>query len=138
MNNSILSGVVVTSPQLRHTKDNLAIASFYLQFTVGKGQGKETTEERIEVLAFGNYAQVVKDQVAEGAKVILEGRLQIDSVEADGYKQKVAKFNASRIHDGYPTAIAPEPVPITTTPAPAPKAPPHAPTTPANLNEIPF
>lgn len=137
MNNAILSGVVVTPPELRHTKDNLAIASFHLQFTVEKG-GKETTEERIEVIAFGNYAQVAKDQVAEGARVILEGRWQIDSVEVDGYKQKVAKFNASRIYDGCPAAIAPEPVPITTTPAPAPKATPHAPATPADINEIPF
>jgi len=97
MNSIILMAEVLTEPELRYTPDNQnAIASFLVQFP----SVREDQPYRIKVVGWNNLAnQIMERKYQRGDRVLIDGRLRIDSVDRDGRKEKRTELVASKIHD---------------------------------------
>ena len=53
----------------------------------------------LKVVGWGNMAQELQEQVRIGQKLILEGRLRMNTItRQDGTKEKRAEFTLSRLH----------------------------------------
>jgi len=95
MNSFILMAEIIQQPQLRYTPDNqLQIAEMLVQFS---GPRPEDPPEHLKVIGWGNLAQEIHDKYHEGDRVIIEGRLGMNTIERDGIKEKRAEMTAQRI-----------------------------------------
>jgi len=97
MNSIILIAEVLTEPELRYTPDNQnAIASFLVQFP----SMRDEQPYRVKVVGWNNLAnQIMERKYQRGDRILIDGRLRIDSVERDGRKEKRTEIVASKIHD---------------------------------------
>jgi single-strand DNA-binding protein len=159
MNNCMLLAEIIQAPQLRYTSDTQTpVAEFVVQFPAlrdGDPAGQ------MKVVGWGNLAQEIQDHYQVGQRVLLEGRLGMNTVERpEGYKEKQAELTVQRIYNAgtfatmpmtapallgtntttntAPRAAAPQPAAAT----PRPTTPPPSPVTDAdpgiNYDEIPF
>lgn len=104
---------IVEAPQLRYTADNQTpIAEFVVKFP---GLRENDPSSQMKVLGWGNLAQEIKDRYQAGDRVLLEGRLGMNTVERpEGFKEKRAEMTVQRVSplsDLQSMAIA-EPAPI--------------------------
>jgi single-strand DNA-binding protein len=125
MNSCILMAEIIKNPELRYTADNqMAIADMFVQFTPTPGNTQPST---LEVVAFGdpnkeqNLAKEMKENFKQGDSVTIEGRLEMNTIERDGYKEKRARLVASRL---YHMSSSGSTTPVTTTTTAAPTSPP--------------
>jgi single-stranded DNA-binding protein len=86
---------IVEKPQLRYTTDNLAIAEMLVQFP---GVRAEDPPATLKVVGWGNLAQEIEQNYHKGDRAIIEGRLNMNTVQLDGYKEKRAELTAQKIH----------------------------------------
>ncbi|MBD2428623.1 single-stranded DNA-binding protein [Phormidium sp. FACHB-1136] len=156
MNNCMLLAEIVQAPQLRYTSDNqLPVAEFVVQFP-GLREGDPVSQ--MKVVGWGNLAQEIQENYQVGQRVLLEGRLGMNTVERpEGYKEKQAELTVQRIYNAgtfatmpmaaptpltanAPAATSAAPRPAVATPRPA--APPPSPAADSdpgiNYDEIPF
>jgi single-stranded DNA-binding protein len=152
MNSCILMAEIIQDPQLRYTSDNqMAIAEMTVQFeALRPGDPAET----LKVIGWGNLAQDIQANYHTGDRVIIEGRLSMNTFERpEGFKEKRAELVAQRIHrinadletigSLEPNmAASPSSSPA---PNPAPRSKPVEPTSPYttggadnNFDDIPF
>lgn len=113
MNNCILMAEIVQAPQLRYTADNQTpIAEFVVKFP---GLREGDAPGQMKVVGWGNLAQQIQEQYRAGDRVLLEGRLSMNTLERpEGFKEKRAEMTAQRIspiNELQSVAIA-EPTPI--------------------------
>jgi len=95
MNSIVLYGTVASDPETRRTSDNAnEIASFLIQFPAPK---QEDPPFRIKVVAWNKLAETAME-IGKDSQVIIEGRLRLDTVDRDTYKEKRTELIASRIH----------------------------------------
>ncbi|KJH70496.1 single-stranded DNA-binding protein [Aliterella atlantica] len=95
MNSCILMAQIVQEPQLRYTADQMAIAEMLVEFS------QPRTEEplsRLKVVGWGNLAQEIQKTYHQGDRVIIEGRLSMNTVQLEGYKEKRAELTVQRIY----------------------------------------
>lgn len=87
-----ISGTIIKAPEKRFTSNNVAIASFPLDFSEIEGE-----QNIIYVRAIGNLAQKVFEQLKKNDKVVVEGRLLMISIKSeDGQtERKVAEIDIS-------------------------------------------
>ena len=84
---AVLSGIVYRNPEKRFTGNNIPVTSFTLNI-----DEKETS--LIRVIARGNNADLLESAVSKGDKVVVEGRLQVASVQSDdGTEKKVMELD---------------------------------------------
>jgi single-strand DNA-binding protein len=104
MNTFILMAEVFTEPELRSTPDNQnEVASFLVQFS---GRNPEEPPSRLKVIGWNNLAkEIMAKKYQKGDRLVVEGRLKIDTVEKNGYKEKRVEMTAQRVHD-FGAAIA--------------------------------
>lgn len=96
MNSCVLMGKIVRKPQLRYTPDNqLAIADMMVEFENISPNNPPCT---LKVVAWSNLALDLEKNYSEGNEVILTGRLKIDVLERQNYKEKVAELTLSHIY----------------------------------------
>lgn len=96
MNSCVLMGKIVRNPQLRYTQDNqMAIADMMVEFDNLSPNSPPCT---MKVVAWGNLATDIEQKYREGNEVILSGRLKMDLVEKQGYKEKIAELTISHIY----------------------------------------
>lgn len=96
MNNFVLMAEIIQDPQLRYTTDNLAIAEMKVQFP---GLRADDRMSEINVVGIGNLAQEIQERYHQGDRVIIEGRLKMNTVERqEGFREKRAELIAQRIH----------------------------------------
>ena len=97
MNHFLIQSVIKSNPLMRYTKDNQTpIAEMIVSF---KGLRNDDPSSELKVLGWGTIAQEMTENLKEGQKVVLEGRLRMNSVtRKDGTKEKQAELTASRIH----------------------------------------
>ncbi len=96
MNNCILMAEIVESPQLRYTADNQTpIAEFVVKFP---GLREEDTPSQMKAIGWGNLAQEIQEKYHAGDRVLLEGRLGMNTVErAEGFKEKRVEITVQRV-----------------------------------------
>lgn len=157
MNNCILMAEIVQAPQLRYTADNQTpIAEFVVKFP---GLREGDSAGQIKVVGWGNLAQEVQERYRVGDRVLLEGRLSMNTMERpEGFKEKRAEMTIQRINpiselqsvsiaEGTPIAegrfasgqgAVPASTPSAATPAATQTAPAAATAAAAEFDDIPF
>lgn len=87
----VVTGKVVKNPEKRFTQNNLAITSLIVDIN-------PQDETLVRVSAVGAIADRVADTVKMNDSVIVDGRLQMETVKTTNSKErKVATINASNI-----------------------------------------
>jgi len=96
MNSCVLMAEIVQAPQLRYTTDQMAIAEMLVQFP---GLRTEDPPATLKVVGWGNLAQEIQQNYHQGDRVIIEGRLSMNTVERpEGFKEKRAELTVQRMH----------------------------------------
>ncbi len=86
---AVLSGIVYRAAEKRFTSNNIPIAYFTLNID-------DKEETLVRVVAKGNLAENVETQVSKGSKVVVEGRLQNATIQADdGSERKIVEIDLS-------------------------------------------
>ena len=132
VNHCLLEVEVLGAPTIRYTQDNqMPIAEMQVRID---GLRAEDPSGELKVVGFGSLAQDLQSRVQVGQRLVLEGRLRMNTTaRADGIKEKKAEFTLSRMH---PVAggEAPAPAPSAASApaaAPAPQAAPARASAPA-------
>jgi single-strand DNA-binding protein len=96
MNSFTLMAEVISEPELRYTPDNnLPVASFLVQFPSTR---PEEAPSRLKVTGWNNLATEISEKYHKGDRLVIEGRLNMTTLERNGYKEKRAEMTAQRIH----------------------------------------
>lgn len=98
MNNCILMVDLIQDPELRYTSDTQTpIAEMMVQFA---GLRAEDPPSTLKVIGWGNLAQEIHERYHQGDRVVIEGRLSMNTVDRpEGFKEKRAELTAQRIHN---------------------------------------
>ena len=85
----VISGTVYRNPEKRFTGNNIPVTSFTLNID-------EKEQSLIRVIARGNNAETLEQAVSKGDKIVIEGRLQVSTVQGDdGNEKKVMEIDMS-------------------------------------------
>lgn len=97
MNSCILMAQIVQDPELRYTADTqVPIAQMLVQFP---GLREEDPPTPLKVVGWGNFASEIKENYTAGDRVIIEGRLSMNTItRPEGFKEKRAELTAYRIY----------------------------------------
>ncbi len=97
MNHCLLEVEVLEAPQIRYTQDNQTpVAEMAVRFD---GLRPDDPPGQIRVVGWGSLAQDLQNRVQVGQRLVLEGRLRMNTVNRpDGVKEKRAEFTLSRLH----------------------------------------
>ena len=88
MNKVILVGRLAQDPEVRYTATGKAVATFSLAVSRRVGQGQESTDF-IPIVSWEKLAEICGNNLTKGRRILVEGRLQIRSYEAqDGQKRR--------------------------------------------------
>ena len=135
MNHCVLEVEVIDAPTVRYTQDNQTpIGEMTVRFDALR-DGDPPGE--LKVVGWGNLAQELQSKVQVGQRLMLEGRLRMNTVpRQDGMKEKKAEFTLARMH---PVGAAATPTnaaskSVAPPPSPAAKKEPEA----ANWNAAPL
>ena len=110
MNHCLLEVEVLEEPKVRYAPDNqLPIAEMTVRLD---GLRPEDPPGQLRVVGFGNLAQDLQNRVQVGQRLVVEGRLRVNSItRPDGMREKKIEFTLARLHPLDGSAAA--------TPAPA-------------------
>jgi single-strand DNA-binding protein len=119
---------IIKNPELRYTADNqMAVADMFVQFAPPLGNRPDERHPTIEVVGWGNLATEMKENYKQGDRIAIEGRLEMNTIERDGYKEKRARLVASRLYHVMATDATAPTVPMSTaTPSTPPVTTPPA------------
>lgn len=97
MNSCILMAEIIQEPQLRYTPDNQTpVTEVMVEFP---GLREDDPPAKLKVVGWGNLAQEIQEKFHPGDRVIIEGRLHMNTVDRpEGFKEKRAEVTAQRIH----------------------------------------
>jgi single-stranded DNA-binding protein len=114
----LLEVEVLEAPQVRYTQDNQTpVAEMAVQVD---GLRPDDPPGQLKVVGWGNLAQDLQNRVQVGQRLVLEGRLRMNTVtRQDGLKEKRAEFTLSRLHPLTPAPLQPAPAYPTGPAAPA-------------------
>ena len=98
LNNVILMGRLTRDPELRHTQQGTAVASFNIAVD---RDGKEKKTDFIDIVAWRNTADFVSSYFSKGRMAIVKGSLQIrEWTDKDGNKRRTAEVIADSVYFG--------------------------------------
>lgn len=96
LNKSILMGRLTADPELRHTQNNIPVASFTLAVDRSYGQEKQT--DFLDIVAWRNTAEFAAKWFSKGMLVAVSGRLQTRTWEdKQGNKRKAVEVVADEV-----------------------------------------
>ena len=85
---AVISGTVYRAPEKRFTSNNVPISAFAMNIS-------ENEETLVRVIAKGNLAQTVEESISKGDRVVVEGRLQNNTVKnEDGSERRIVEIDA--------------------------------------------
>ncbi|WP_341525877.1 single-stranded DNA-binding protein [Nostoc sp. UHCC 0302] len=96
MNSCVLLAEIIQEPQLRYTADNLGVTEMLVQFP--NSQRLEDPPATLKVVGWGNLATEIQQNYHQGDRVILVGRLSMNTVDRpEGFKEKRAELTVQQI-----------------------------------------
>jgi len=101
MNQIVIMGRLTRDPELRHTPNGVAVASFSLAVDRGytPKDGSERQTDFIDVVAWRNTGEFVSKYFVKGQMAAVTGRLQIrDWTDKDGNKRRNAEVVADNVY----------------------------------------
>ncbi|HGY5535752.1 MAG: single-stranded DNA-binding protein [Prochlorococcus sp.] len=98
MNHCVLEVEVIQAPTIRYTQDNQTpIAEMEVRFDALR---VDDAPGQLKVVGWGNLAQDLQNRVQVGQRLVVEGRLRMNTVpRQDGTKEKRAEFTLARVHN---------------------------------------
>lgn len=103
LNKIFLQGRLVADPELRHTQQGTAVASFRMAVDrdfKSKDPGASNTDF-INIVAWRNTAEFVSRYFTKGRMAVVEGRLQMrEYTDKGGNKRTVAEVVANNVYFG--------------------------------------
>jgi len=94
----VVSGEVVGEPEKRFTPNNHPVATFNLKVENASVGSKPSEPFFVRVTCWRNLADAVSNQVEKGQHVLVEGRLMLNSYQAqDGTQKKSFEVEASSL-----------------------------------------
>ena len=88
---AVISGTVYRAPEKRFTSNNVPITAFALNIS-------DNEESLVRVIAKGNFAETVESTVHKSDRIVVEGRLQTNTVKSeDGTERKIVEIDAFAI-----------------------------------------
>ena len=117
LNKIILMGRLTRDPELRHTGNGTAVASFTLAVDRDfKSQSGERETDFIDIVVWRSTAEFVSKYFSKGRMAVVEGRLQVrDWTDKDGTRRRSTEVVADNVYFG----DSKRPVSDSDTPAPA-------------------
>ena len=102
LNHIVLMGRLTPHPEMRHTGNGTAVASFSLAVDRDfKSQGGEKETDFIDIVAWRNTAEFVSKYFTKGRMAVVEGRLQLrDWKDKDGNSRRSAEVVAEHVYFG--------------------------------------
>lgn len=102
LNHIVLMGRLTRDPELRHTQNGTAVASFTLAVDRDfKGQDGEKETDFIDIVAWRNTAEFVSRYFTKGRMAVVSGRLQIRAwTDKDGNKRRSAEVVTDNVYFG--------------------------------------
>ena len=99
MNKVILAGRLARDPEVRYTQTGKAVATFALAVNRrGRSADGQTNADFVPIVVWDKLAEICKNYLVKGSQILLEGRLQIRSYDAqDGSKRYVTEVIAQDI-----------------------------------------
>lgn len=101
LNRIVLMGRLTRDPELRHTGNGTAVASFSLAVErdfKDKSSGQRVTDF-IDVVAWRQTGEFVSNYFTKGRQAIVEGRLQMrEWQDRDGNKRRTAEVVADNVY----------------------------------------
>ena len=102
MNKVILTGNLARDPEIRYTQSGKAVATFSLAVNRGWKRPNDSQQQQItdfiNIVAWDKSAEFCSKYLAKGRKVLVEGRIQSRSYEAqDGSKRYVTEVVSDNI-----------------------------------------
>lgn len=96
MNSCVLMAEIIQQPELRYKADNqLEITQMLVQFW---GVRDNDPPANLRVVSFGKLAKEIQENYKEGDRVILVGRLSMNTIERpEGFKEKRAEMTVQQI-----------------------------------------
>jgi single-strand DNA-binding protein len=101
MNHIVIMGRLTRDPELRHTPNQISVASFSLAVDRGytPKDGGERQTDFIDVVAWRNTADFVSKYFTKGQMAAVSGRLQIrDWTDKEGNKRRSAEVVADNVY----------------------------------------
>jgi single-strand DNA-binding protein len=96
MNSCILMAEIYDAPQLRHTPDGLEVTEMIVHVP---GVRPDDPSHPLKVVSWGNLAKEVHQTYQPGDRIIIEGRLGMNTFERpEGFKEKRAELTVQKIH----------------------------------------
>jgi single-strand DNA-binding protein len=97
MNSCVLMAKVIGNPELRYTSDTqLEVAHMLVEF---EGRRTEDPPSTLKVVGWGGLATQMKETCSEGDRLIIEGRLKMNTLERkEGFKEKRAELVVSHFY----------------------------------------
>ena len=102
LNHIVLMGRLTRDPELRHTGNGTAVASFSLAVDRDyKGQSGEKETDFVDIVAWRSTADFVSKFFTKGRMAVVEGRLQLrDWKDKDGNNRRSAEVVADNVYFG--------------------------------------
>ena len=100
LNKCFLQGRMTADPELRHTQNGVAVATFRLAVTRDfKGKDGERKADFISVVCWRGTAEFVSRFFQKGSLAVVEGRLQVrDYTDRDGNKRFATEVIADNVY----------------------------------------
>lgn len=102
LNKVFLQGRLVSDPELRHTENGVAVASFRLAVDRDfKGKDGEKKADFFNVVAWRGTGEFVSRYFAKGRMAVVDGKLQVrDYTDKEGNKRYVTEVVADNVYFG--------------------------------------
>jgi single-strand DNA-binding protein len=101
LNKIVLMGRLTGEPELRHTQNNLPVASFTL--AVGRSFSRTGETDFIDIVAWRNQAEFVTKWFHKGMLVAVSGRLQTRNwKDKEGNNRRSFEVMAEEVHFAEP------------------------------------
>ena len=86
---AILQGKIVRKPEKRFSSNNVAVTTFAIDISFNED------ESIIRVVTLGKTAELAEQKLSQGVNVIVEGRLQTNTIKsADGEEKRIVELDA--------------------------------------------
>ena len=95
MNSCVLMVEIVGEAQMRQTQEGLTVTDVVVEF---ESTREGDSPSQIKLVGWGNLAEEMKNNYHRGDRIVVDGRLGMNLIEIDGYKEKRAELVASRIY----------------------------------------
>lgn len=102
LNKWIGMGRLTSDPELKHTKNNVAVVSFSLAVDRdGKPSDGEKKTDFIDFVAWRHTAEFISRYFTKGRMMVVEGRIQTgEYIDREGDKRKVVEVVVDNVYFG--------------------------------------